>query len=392
VLPWAPYRLWTLSFPRSVRFALARSGPLLCQVIRAFVRAVFAHLRRRARKLGIADGQPGAVVFVQRFGSFANLNVHLHACFADGVFAKDDDDRVRFHSLAPPDDADIDSIARKVVRTISLVFDRHQLEAECDDLDDALAAAQAAAVHAVPTANAPPGARSLSSLRSRSAFVDGFSLHADTAIHRNDRVGLERVLRYSGRPALAKDRLALDEAGRVTYRFRRPSPSGKLALSIEPVDFLARLATLIPPPRQNQVRYHGVFAAHHKWRPLLVPRTAQLDQTQTRSAALLPDNRPAEPVPSSLPPSLPDAALVSNHDPLSRARLDWAALLSRVFGPDVTRCPRCPGRLRVSAFVTSPDVVVRILDHLGLPTIAPAVAPPRAPPQLDFADEMTDPW
>jgi hypothetical protein len=32
------------------------------------VRAVFAHLRRQARKLGIARGQPGAVVFVQRFG------------------------------------------------------------------------------------------------------------------------------------------------------------------------------------------------------------------------------------------------------------------------------------------------------------------------------------
>jgi hypothetical protein len=138
----------------------------------------------------------------------------------------------RFRALPPPTDADVDSVARTVVRRVAKLLERQQDDAACDDLDDALAAAQAVAVHAVPTQNAASAAHPRFSPRPRSAFLDGFSLHADTAIHRNDRLGLERVLRYSGRPALAQDRLALDDQGRVTYRFGRvPVPSGKLALS-----------------------------------------------------------------------------------------------------------------------------------------------------------------
>jgi hypothetical protein len=353
---------------------------------------VFALLRRQARKLGIARGEPGAVVFVQRFGSFANLNVHLHVCFSDGVFANDDKGRLRFRALCPPTDDDVESVAHKVAGRVAELLERHQTDAECDDLDDALAAVQAVAVHAVPTGNvAPDSARR--SPRPRSAFLDGFSLHADTAIHRNDRLGLERVLRYSGRPALAQDRLALDDRGRVTYRFRRPSPSGKLSLAIEPVDFLARLATLIPPPRQNQVRYFGVFAAHHKWRTLLVPPiAAESEPTRRRCAGSITDYPPVDAFPSPPQLTVPDSALPSDPGRLSRTRLDWAALLTRVFGPDVTRCPRCPGNLRVIAFVTRPDLVLGILSHLRLPTVAPAIAPPRGPPQLDFADDMPDPW
>jgi hypothetical protein len=65
-------------------------------------------------------------------------------------------------------------------------------------------------------------------------------------------------------------------------------------------------------------------------------------------------------------------------------RLDWASLLERVFGPDVTECPRCRDRLRVLAFITDPDATTRILAHLGLPAATPTVAPARAPPETSF--------
>ena len=63
-------------------------------------------------------------------------------------------------------------------------------------------------------------------------------------------------------------------------------------------------------------------------------------------------------------------------------RLDWAQLLRRVFGDDVTRCPRCHLHLRVLAFLTDPDATTAILDHLGLHADAPPIAPARAPPDL----------
>ena len=58
----------------------------------------------------------------------------------------------------------------------------------------------------------------------------------------------------------------------------------------------------------------------------------------------------------------------------------WAALMHRVFPLDVLACPRCGGRLRVTATVQDPAVVCAILAHLGL---APGPDKP-GPPQPDL--------
>ncbi len=39
----------------------------------------------------------------------------------------------------------------------------------------------------------------------------------------------------------------------------------------EPVDFIAKLAALVPRPRVNLTRYHGVFAPNSKHRALVTP-------------------------------------------------------------------------------------------------------------------------
>jgi len=39
----------------------------------------------------------------------------------------------------------------------------------------------------------------------------------------------------------------------------------------EPLDFLARLAALVPSPGVNLTRYHGVFAPNHRLRAWIVP-------------------------------------------------------------------------------------------------------------------------
>lgn len=38
-----------------------------------------------------------------------------------------------------------------------------------------------------------------------------------------------------------------------------------------PVDFIARLAALVPKPRVNLTRFHGVLAPNHRWRGLVTP-------------------------------------------------------------------------------------------------------------------------
>jgi len=39
----------------------------------------------------------------------------------------------------------------------------------------------------------------------------------------------------------------------------------------EPLDFIARLAALVPPPRQNLTRFHGVFAPNSPYRARITP-------------------------------------------------------------------------------------------------------------------------
>ena len=68
----------------------------------------------------------------------------------------------------------------------------------------------------------------------------------------------------------------------------------------------------------------------------------------------------------------------------------WADLMQRSFGCDVLACPRCPGRLRLVALIRAPDVVGRILRHLGLPDTVPTRRRARdAPVPLDWVAAPT---
>src|SRR3954470_4547376 len=56
--------------------------------------------------------------------------------------------------------------------------------------------------------------------------------------------------------------------GRVAYRLKTPR-RGSTHRVMTPVELLARLAILVPPPYFPLVRYHGVFAARSSWRALV---------------------------------------------------------------------------------------------------------------------------
>ena len=181
-----------LSLPRQVRFLLARDGDLLGQVLGVFLRKVFAWQRRRARAHGIEDPQCGAVSFVQRFGSLLNLNCHAHSLVPDGVFATGHDGAVQFHSLPPPWDDDITRLLDQIARAIHRLVERRLADRGDDDPPDLLASEHAQSV----TNSSSRGRAPLLKPGSRSAFLDGYSLHADRLIDADDRDGLERLARY----------------------------------------------------------------------------------------------------------------------------------------------------------------------------------------------------
>ncbi|OFW29482.1 MAG: hypothetical protein A3H97_00960 [Acidobacteria bacterium RIFCSPLOWO2_02_FULL_65_29] len=50
-------------------------------------------------------------------------------------------------------------------------------------------------------------------------------------------------------------------AGQVLLQFRQPWRDGTTHLVFDPVEFLGRLAVLVPRPRINLILYHGVLGA-----------------------------------------------------------------------------------------------------------------------------------
>ena len=137
-------------------------------------------------------------------------------------------------------------------------------------------------------------------------------------------------------------------------QLKTPYRDGTTHLVMSPLEFLQRLAALVPRPRLHLIRFHGVLAPNAALRSQIVPGEA--DQA-------------------------PNTADGDGDSPSAstRARMSWAQLLKRVFAIDLTTCPQCGGPLTLIAAIEDPSVIVKILNHLGLPTRAP----PRAPARLD---------
>ena len=381
VIPVVPVRQWVLSLPRSLRFQAARESRVASRLLDLFTRAVFAWQRRAARRTGVVEPRTGGVTLVQRFGGAINLNVHFHTLVPDGVFMVRGQDRARFVRLPALDDEDVERILTRVIKQVHKAF-RAPEDVGGADEDDPFAALQAAEVDR--RLRFPDPFRHAR----RSAHLDGFSLHAGVRVHEHDRVGLERLCRYAARPPFALHRLTAGPEGKLVYRMKRPR-GGSLFLLLTPDELLARIATLVPPPRAHALRYHGVFAPNARVRAQVVPeRAADVAQPDARSSPRATStNVPATSPRSGRP----------HHPAPARTRVPWAEFLQKVFAVDVLGCPRCAGRLEVIAYIAEPGVAKQILDHLGLEAQAPplakaaadAAADPNAGPEPAY--DLVDP-
>jgi hypothetical protein len=76
----------------------------------------------------------------------------------------------------------------------------------------------------------------------------GFSLHAATVCEARQRNKLEKLCRYITRPAIANERLSINAPGQIVYKFKQPFRDGTTHVVLDPPDFIARLAALVPRP------------------------------------------------------------------------------------------------------------------------------------------------
>jgi len=61
--------------------------------------------------------------------------------------------------------------------------------------------------------------------------------------------------RTTARPAISEKQLFISPQGRVRYQLRTPWKNGTTHVAFEPVEFVAKLAALVPPPRAHLTQY-----------------------------------------------------------------------------------------------------------------------------------------
>ncbi len=135
----------------------------------------------------------------------------------------------------------------------------------------------------------------------------------------------------------------------------------------EPLDFIARLAALVPKPRVNLTRLHGVFAPISKHRALITPAGRGKGRNTTTTNET--HRTPAE----------------------HHTAMTWAQRLKRVFNIDIETCQACAGPMKIIACIEDPIVIRKILDHLDRTepiTGINSLPEPRAPPQAGLFDTI----
>ncbi len=198
----------------------------------------------------------------------------------------------------------------------------------------------------------------------------GFNLHAGVRVPASDRSRLERLCRYAARGPFATERLTLTPEGDIVYRLRRRWRDGTTSLRFSPDELIEKLCALVPPPRFNLTRSHGVSAPNHRLRALVTPLPDENEKRPPEQLKLFrTDGRPARRK-DGKPCAEP------------RPRMQWANLLKRTFGVDVLVCEKCGhSPLKLVAMATQPHDVRTLLRALGSSGYeVPPTRLPRGPP------------
>ena len=81
--------------------------------------------------------------------------------------------------------------------------------------------------------------------------------------------------RYVTRPAIANERLKCKRAGQVVLRLKSSYNDGTTHIVMSPLEFMQRLAALVPRPRLHLIRFHGVLAPNAKLRCEIITSPAE---------------------------------------------------------------------------------------------------------------------
>lgn len=390
VFPRLPVRQWVLSVPKRLRYFMQRDGATLGMVLRIFLRVIEQTLQANSPGAANVDKAAlhiGAIAFIHRFGSSLNEHVHFHVCVVDGVFEE----------VAGEGEGD----ARAQAHLPGVIF-HPATGVDADAVDQAQASLRRRILRAFVGRGLLEGFEAKEMLAYRHS---GFSVDTSVCIAAHDRAGLERLLRYCARPPFAMERLR--KAGReLVYRCakqhsepgserrdqrnaKRGAKHGAQAdeLHLTPLELIARIAALVPPPRTDRHRYFGVLAPNSPLRPAVTAlaqdalvQPAQVQAEPSSTAAGEGARGVSNPLPTHAEPAQPVS-------PKRPAHYLWAVLIARIYEVFPLLCPICGGQMRIIAFITYSADIRQILNHIGVDAEPPRITPARGAPLWDGCDD-----
>jgi hypothetical protein len=390
VLPLVPYRQFVVSFPIPLRYWLHTNKRFAAEVFGLVSKEIHRYYLGKAHAAGITDATPGSIAFTQRWGSALNLNPHLHIISIDGVYIRYGD-IARFRNLDPITDDEVASLVESIANRVrTLCIRRGYLDKDGDivlnpaldplfqdheSLTAALTASISGKIAFGP--NAGNYVRKIGggfgyegevplAKGKRCYSVNGFSLHANTAINTHARDRLYKLIEYIARGPLSNDRLEILANGDVKLALKTPWANGTTHLVFTPCEFIEKLVALIPPPRSHLVRWSGVFAPNSQYR---------------RDITLKPE----------IKKGFQFASDTEEEDkPREFKNYKWSKMLAQVFKIDVTKCQQCGGDLVKVCAVIEPVQARRYLKNVGLDY----EPPPRAPPRFEQGEFtfVSDDW
>ena len=158
-----------------------------------------------------------------------------------------------------------------------------------------------------------------------------------TVIFRNlsdfGTIYMENLARYIIRASFSQERMTyLPEESKVIYQ----SKDGKEEKIFDALEWLAAMCSHVPNKGQQMVRYVGFYSN--------VARGKRKKNDQD------------ELIPSILEPG----------GSAKEYKRNWARLIQKIYEVDPLTCPRCSGKMKVISIIERPEIIKKILRHLGL--------------------------
>ncbi len=248
---------------------------------------------------------PGVIVAIQTFGDMVNFHPHLHAIVSDGLFTASG----WLYGVHEIDLKKLELLFRHKVLTM--------LRRE-GKIEDALIKKLLGWRHS------------------------GFSIHHQVRIGSQDQPGREKLAQYILRAPFSQQKMRYHAKSRTVIYRSKMHRVLKRRFEIFPVlDWIAAVTAHIPNKGEHLVRYYGWYSNVNRGK-------RKKAEEQAQHAA------PAGAV--EIPPP-PGSSLFKQR---------WAELSKKVYEADPLVCVRCGGAMRSIAFIDQPDVIEKILTHLGL--------------------------